>query len=41
MFIFVLENKNIGFLVYIVMVMDNDVIVFDFEYLIYFILIGF
>lgn len=41
MFIFVLENKIIGFLVYIVMVMDNDVIVFDFEYLIYFILIGF
>lgn len=41
MFIFVLENKNIGFLVYIVMVMDNDVIIFDFEFLIYFILIGF
>lgn len=41
MFIFVLENKIIGFLVYIVMVMDNDVIIFDFEFLIYFILIGF
>lgn len=41
MFIFVLENENIGFLVYIVMVMDNDVIIFDFEFLIYFILIGF